>query len=503
MLVGLSLLLFALQDAPQYTSLSVSPSGEIVEGSSVTLTCSSNANPPVQNYTWFKTDGSINTEERFRQHLKLSPIKISDSGQYYCTANNYIGSQNSRAERVDVKYTPVNTSVSVSPSGEIVEGSSVTLTCSSNANPPVENYTWFKTNGAAVWENGSGQSLTIAEISSGDSGQYYCEAQNKHGAHNSTAVTVDVQYAPKNTSVSVSPSGEIVEGSSVTLTCSSNANPPVQNYTWFKTNGAAFWENGSGQSFNITEISSGDSGQYYCEAQNRYGNQTSIKITLNILNAPKNTSVSGSPSGEIVEGSSVTLTCSSNANPPVQNYTWFKTNGAAVWEKGSGQSFTITEISSGDSGQYYCEARNSIGAHNSNATTLIVPARLSVAVLSSALTVPVLAIAIAVLTVLFLRRMKMSASESHPIRVVTQEMENDLDCPQADLDNVYENVSGYTAHQNAEDQLRSQDYEDYGVNYVSVHFVKAQTATPLASEEAADTTDVIYTMINRPQKHHS
>ncbi|MBN3304514.1 CD22 protein, partial [Amia calva] len=83
---------------------------------------------------------------------------------------------------------PKNTSVSGSPSGEIVEGSSVILTCSSNANPPVERYTWFKTNGAAVWEKGLGQSFTIAEISSGDSGQYYCEAQNKHGAHNSTAV---------------------------------------------------------------------------------------------------------------------------------------------------------------------------------------------------------------------------------------------------------------------------------------------------------------------------
>ncbi|MBN3307230.1 CD22 protein, partial [Amia calva] len=87
---------------------------------------------------------------------------------------------------------PKDTKVSVSPSGEIVEGSSVTLTCSSNANPPVQNYTWFKTNGAAVWEKGSGQSFTITEISSGDSGQYYCEAHNKHGAHNSTAVPLPV-----------------------------------------------------------------------------------------------------------------------------------------------------------------------------------------------------------------------------------------------------------------------------------------------------------------------
>ncbi|MBN3307468.1 CD22 protein, partial [Amia calva] len=359
--------------APVNTSVSVSPSGEIVEGSSVTLTCSSNANPPVQNYTWFKTNGAAVWEKGSGQSFTITNISPGDSGQYYCEAQNSIGAQNSSVT-LNVQYAPKSTSVSVSPSGEIVEGSSVTLTCSSNANPPVQNYTWFKTNGAAVWEKGSGQSFNITEVISGDSGQYYCEAQNSIGAQKSS-VTLNVQYAPKDTSVSVSPSGEIVEGSSVTLTCSSNANPPEQNYTWFKTNGAAVLEKGSGQSFNITEISSGDSGQYYCEAQNKHGAHNSTAVSVTVADAPRNTSVSVSPSGEIVEGSSVTLTCSSNANPPVQRYTWFKTNGAAVWEKGSGQSFTIAEISSGDSGQYYCEAHNKHGAHNSTAVSVDVQCR--------------------------------------------------------------------------------------------------------------------------------
>ncbi len=42
-----------LPDVPQLLSVSVSPSGEIVEGSSVTLSCSSDANPAA-NYTWYK-----------------------------------------------------------------------------------------------------------------------------------------------------------------------------------------------------------------------------------------------------------------------------------------------------------------------------------------------------------------------------------------------------------------------------------------------------------------
>uniref|UniRef100_A0A4W5JYR7 Ig-like domain-containing protein n=1 Tax=Hucho hucho TaxID=62062 RepID=A0A4W5JYR7_9TELE len=68
------------------------------------------------------------------------------------------------------------------------------------------------------------------------------------------------------------------------------------------------------------------------------------------------------PSGKIVEGSSVTLTCNSDANPPVQNYTWLKRNITSP--KASGQSYTITKISSEDSGEYYCEARNILGGEN-------------------------------------------------------------------------------------------------------------------------------------------
>uniref|UniRef100_A0A4W5LB78 Ig-like domain-containing protein n=1 Tax=Hucho hucho TaxID=62062 RepID=A0A4W5LB78_9TELE len=89
-----------------------------------------------------------------------------------------------------------------------------------------------------------------------------------------------------------------------------------------------------------------------------------------LLDAPKNTSVSVSPSGEIVEGSSVTLTCSSDANPPVDKYTWYKKHVTSP--KASGQSYSITNISSEDSGEYYCEAENEIASKNSMALMIIV-----------------------------------------------------------------------------------------------------------------------------------
>ncbi|KAM9454162.1 B-cell receptor CD22-like [Clarias gariepinus] len=347
--------------SPTNVLVSISPSGEIVEGSSVTLTCSSDANPPVEIYTWFKDMTSVGKGKTYT----ISNISSEDSGEYKCKCSNEVGHQESSSVTLNVLYPPKNVSVSISPSGEIVEGSSVTLTCSSDANPPVENYTWFKDMISVRNE----KTYTISKISSEDSGEYKCKCSNGVGHQESSSVTLNVLYPPKNVSVSISPSGEIVEGSSVTLTCSSDANPPVEIYTWFKDMTSV----GKGKTYTISNISSEDSGEYKCKCSNEVGHQDSSSVTLNVLYLPKNVSVSISPSGEIVEDSSVTLTCSSDANPPVENYTWFKVNESSA--VGSGQSYRALQ-----SGQYYCEAQNKHGSERSAAVSVTVNESQSVGV---------------------------------------------------------------------------------------------------------------------------
>ena len=81
-------------------------------------------------------------------------------------------------------------SVSVSPSGEIVEGSSVALTCSSDANPAA-NYTWYKENQTLL--QGPEGIYHFTSISSEDRGIYHCKSENPYGQFNSTALFIDVQ----------------------------------------------------------------------------------------------------------------------------------------------------------------------------------------------------------------------------------------------------------------------------------------------------------------------
>ncbi|KAL6481958.1 hypothetical protein MHYP_G00100380 [Metynnis hypsauchen] len=242
--------------------------------------------------------------------LHLQPVNRENKDRYHCAV---LGLRSPEVT-LNVRYGPKSVSVSISPSGVIVEGSSVTLTCSSDGNPPVE-YHWIK--GSSLV--GKGETYTMKKISSVNSGEYKCRSSNEHGYKYSAALTLNVLYGPKSVSVSISPPGVIVEGSSVTLTCSSDANPPVE-YHWIKGTSLV----GKGETYTMKKISSVDSGEYKCRSSNEHGEKLSEALTLNVLYPPKSVSVSINSSGETAVGSSVTLTCSSDANPPVQNYTWFK-----------------------------------------------------------------------------------------------------------------------------------------------------------------------------------
>ncbi|KAJ8332903.1 hypothetical protein SKAU_G00417990, partial [Synaphobranchus kaupii] len=154
------------------------------------------------------------------------------------------------------------------------------------------------------------------------------------------------------------------------------------------------------QNISFPSIRALHSGQYYCTAWNPLGQEISTAVGLPVLYAPKNTSVSARPSSEIEAGTSVTLTCSSNANPAVENYTWFRIDEAEAWVTRSGPSYTIAEVSPGEGGRYYCEARNRIGAHSSPILTVRVRGRLKVIALASAVGVSASLITLTVLVMI-------------------------------------------------------------------------------------------------------
>ncbi len=78
--------------------------------------------------------------------------------------------------------------------------------------------------------------------------------------------------------MSISPSGEIMEGASVTLNCSGDSNPHAE-ISWLK--GGTFV--GSGRIYSISKISSDHSGEYKCKSRNKLGEKYSDAEIVNII----------------------------------------------------------------------------------------------------------------------------------------------------------------------------------------------------------------------------
>ncbi|XP_051993378.1 B-cell receptor CD22-like [Xyrauchen texanus] len=180
------------------TDLHVESPESVTEGDTVSLTCKSTCNLSDRTtFIWWKNTQSL-TERNNK--LLLQSVRREDAGRYSCAVHGH--KLTSPPVYLNVTYSPRNVSVSMSGSGEIVLGDSVTLTCSCDSNPPVLNYTWFKEKESSAV--GSGQSYSALQ-----SGFFYCVAQNQHGSQRSAAVQVTVK-GRKDTDLMISYKSRII-----------------------------------------------------------------------------------------------------------------------------------------------------------------------------------------------------------------------------------------------------------------------------------------------------
>uniref|UniRef100_A0AAQ4NRY8 Ig-like domain-containing protein n=2 Tax=Gasterosteus aculeatus aculeatus TaxID=481459 RepID=A0AAQ4NRY8_GASAC len=136
-------------------------------------------------YYWYKNEKYIETGSSF-------PVSSGSTDRYSCYLTGY---WNQRSPAV---YGPQRPSVSVSPSAEMLEGDSVTLTCSADANPAA-SYTWYKEHEDSP--RASGQIFTITDFTAEHSGNYYCEAQNEMGRSNSTLLLITESAVDRTTMI--------------------------------------------------------------------------------------------------------------------------------------------------------------------------------------------------------------------------------------------------------------------------------------------------------------
>uniref|UniRef100_A0A3B4AVV3 Ig-like domain-containing protein n=1 Tax=Periophthalmus magnuspinnatus TaxID=409849 RepID=A0A3B4AVV3_9GOBI len=296
--------------------------------------------------------------------LKIKNVQSIDEGLYFFMFETSRDRWRSR----NPPYLFVQDLIAFVSPTVVAEGEVVTLTCHSGCNP--------NSNIQVVWYK-ERQEVTQTRFTARreNTGTYTCALRGQE--HVRSSVSLNVQYAPKNVKLSISPPTDIIQGRTVTFTCSSEANPIVTS------SGYSLYKDGHfisfGPSHRISEVQPSDSGQYYCQAWNnisRTGSNLfqSFKTILNVLYPPINISISVELT-EVTEGSDVNLTCDSMANPPPFGFMWYRTSSSSVVQVGSGPVLSLSSVEASSSGLYMCQALNRIGESNSTQLRLSVKSK--------------------------------------------------------------------------------------------------------------------------------
>ncbi|XP_035382007.1 B-cell receptor CD22-like isoform X2 [Electrophorus electricus] len=299
--------------APTNVNIHTSGTTPVVEGSNISLTCSSDSNPPVASYEWRIIQMNSTIKHKTRSLLIQDvrrDMKIS------CIADNSIGLGESDQLSLNVHYAPTNVNIHTSGRTPVVEGSNISLTCSSDSNPPVASYEWriIQMNSTIKHKT---RSLLLQDVRRDM--KISCIAHNSIGLGESDQLSLNVHYAPTNVNIHTSGTTPVVEGSNISLTCSSDSNPPVASYEWriIQMNSTIKHKT---RSLLLQEVRRDM--KISCIAHNSIGLGESDQLSLNVHYAPTNVNIHTSGTTPVVEGGNISLTCSSDSNPPVASYEW-------------------------------------------------------------------------------------------------------------------------------------------------------------------------------------
>nr|XP_022324732.1 hemicentin-1-like isoform X33 [Crassostrea virginica] len=387
-----------------------------ISGSSVTLVCSIiSSNPSATSVKWEKDVNGVRTDVTTlmasrisggsvnQPSLTISSLTGSDSGTYYCSAANAVGTGASSATTLTVQNRPTIILPAFTYNANF--GQDVTLQCNVTSVSTLTQVTWRKyingspnvlvVSGSAHYSGGNTiiPSLTIHTLSFSDSGNYDCSATNIAGTSTSSQMTLNVIGTVPSVNIQ-STTYSVTYGGTVTLECVVNSSPFQTSVEWQRiANGVSTtidvtqeprYSGGTvnSPSLIISGAVSGDAGVYVCSATNDAGKGVSGQTVLTVQGSMPSVSIPQS-TYNVNFGDPITIPCNVTAVPIATNVSWVKTsNGVTVTvdltsqpSKYSGSTvsnpnLTISSTDLTDEGNYVCSASNIVGTGSSNAAFL-------------------------------------------------------------------------------------------------------------------------------------
>uniref|UniRef100_A0A8D2AMH1 Vascular cell adhesion protein 1 n=1 Tax=Sciurus vulgaris TaxID=55149 RepID=A0A8D2AMH1_SCIVU len=363
--------------SPKNTVISVHPSTRLQEGDSVTMTCSSEGLPTPEIFWNKKLDKENLQLLSGNETLTLIAMRVEDSGTYVCEGVNTIGRSRKEVELI-VEAFPRDPEIEMS--GLLVNGNPITVSCKVPNVYPFDHLEIELLNGETTLMNKhfldkmdkkslETKSLEITFIpTTEDTGKVLvCRAKLHTGEMESepkqrqSTQTLYVNVAPKETTVLVSPSSILEEGSSVNMTCFSDGFPtPMILWSRQLSNGD-LQQLSENTTLTLISTTVEDSGIYVCEGINQAGiSRKEVELIIQV--APKDIQLTVFPSESVKEGDTVIISCTCGNVPETWIILKKKAETGDTVLKSIDGAYTIRKVQLEDAGVYECESKNEVGS---------------------------------------------------------------------------------------------------------------------------------------------
>lgn len=313
------------------------------------------------SYQW-RTNGIV-LSGATNSTLSLTGITTNHAGSYSVVITNSAGSITSSTATLTVLVPP---SITTEPAGQsVTEGANVSLSVVAAGTSPL-SYRWRK-NGTTV-SAATNSTLNFATIALADAGSYTVVITNRAGTITSAVATLTVNAAPVAPTISTQPASQSgFVGGSVTMSVIATGTGPL-SYQWRHegTNVTA----GTASSLLITNLATNHSGSYLVVITNIAGAITSAVAVVEVSPAPEPPTITEQPQGlTAIAGTNIALNVAATGSNPLR-YQW-RRNGASI-SSATNAALSLTDVNTGQSGDYTVVVTNIAGAATSAIATVTI-----------------------------------------------------------------------------------------------------------------------------------
>ncbi|XP_040182771.1 sialoadhesin-like [Rana temporaria] len=176
--------------------------GEMVEGRPENVSCSvehtCGSSPPSLRFNKAGQTARRSkdlSEGKWKEILTITyiPSYEDDKTQFQCTATYHNGRTSQNAVTLNIRYAPRDVTVSSLKNKAVLEGSDVTVTCSSRSNPTPHTYEWYRGNNK-IKLGSQDQKIKVQNVSKGTE-PYTCVAINIIGSGDSLPTEITDEYS--------------------------------------------------------------------------------------------------------------------------------------------------------------------------------------------------------------------------------------------------------------------------------------------------------------------